>query len=277
MLATGKRALPLDLARTSYSYVERPNPAICALLERHVLSVEARPRILDIGCGCGANARALKWGRSNVQVVGVEPNAQAAKLARTACDDVFHGTLEDWAKDWAKDWARSAHTESFDALVLSDVLEHVADPIAFVRSIQSIPALQGALWIVSVPNYAVWYNRIWTLFGVQSYAWSGLWDRTHLRFFTRRSARDLLAYCGLDVVDEASTPSLVQSTAPLLRKLFERDVQQGDHLALADSRAYELYRTVVEPVESRVCGVWPELLAFQVVYAARAPRGGRAV
>jgi 2-polyprenyl-3-methyl-5-hydroxy-6-metoxy-1,4-benzoquinol methylase len=265
---TDKGAIPLDLARTSYSYVERPNPAIVALLERHVLAVGTRPRILDIGCGCGANARAFKRGRSNVHVFGVEPNAQAALLARRACDGVFHGTFEDWA-------ARSAQAEYFDVLVLSDVLEHVADPIAFVRSIRSIPALEGALWIVSVPNYAVWYNRLRTLLGVQSYAWSGLWDRTHLRFFTRRSARQLLAYCGLAIVDEASTPSLVQSTATVLRKLFERDVVQGDHLALADSRAYEMYRTLVEPVESRVCGVWPELLAFQVVYAARAPGAGR--
>jgi len=149
------------------------------------------------------------------------------------------------------------------------VLEHVADPIPFVRSIAALPSLKDALWIVSVPNYAVWYNRIGTLLGMQHYAWSGLWDRTHLRFYTRRTVRELLEYCGLAIVDEACTPSLVQSGAPVLRKIFERDVQRGDHLALADSRAYQLYRSVVEPFESRVCAVWPELLAFQVVHAAR--------
>jgi len=252
---------PLDLARTAYSYVERPNPAIQALAAKHVLSRHGA-RILDIGCGCGANARAFKERSASARVTGIEPNERACELARAACDDVFQGTLHEWA-------ARDGDAPAFDALVLSDVLEHVADPVAFVREIAAMEALEGALWIVSVPNYAVWYNRLLTVAGVQSYAWSGLWDRTHLRFYTRRTARKLLEYCGLSVVDTASTPSLVQSTAPLLRKVFDRDVAQGEHLALVESPAYKVYRQVVEPIESRVCDLWPELLAFQNVFAAR--------
>lgn len=256
------KPFPLDLERKAYSYVERPNPAIQALVAKHVLSRRNDARVLDIGCGCGANARAVRDRASGAKVVGIEPNARACELARSACGEVFHGTLDEWA-------AKGTNTEPFDALLLSDVLEHVADPIAFTRSIAGVPALRRALWIVSVPNYAVWYNRLRTLFGMQSYAWSGLWDRTHLRFYTRRTVRELLEYCGLAIVDTASTPSLVQSTAPILRKLFERDVEQGDHLALADSGAYKLYRDLVEPAESRLCGAWPELLAFQIVVAAR--------
>ena len=260
------KAYPLDLSSSAYSYVERSNPAIQTLLAKHVLSVRTGPRVLDIGCGCGANAIALKEQCPSARVVGVEPSARAVELASRACDEVFHGTFDDWA--------RSAQSDvRFDAIVLSDVLEHVADPIPFVRSIASLPSLRGALWIVSVPNYAVWYNRVTTLLGLQHYAWSGLWDRTHLRFYTRRTVRELLEYCDLAIVDEACTPSLVQSGAPALRKMFERDVARGDHLALADSRAYQMYRSFVEPVESRVCGLWPELLAFQVVHAARLSAG----
>jgi hypothetical protein len=153
--------------------------------------------------------------------------------------------------------------------VLSDVLEHVPDPIAFLRELVAIDVLKRAVWIVSVPNYAVWYNRISTAFGRQHYAWSGLWDRTHLRFYTRRTIRELLEYCGLRTIDRACTPSLVQSAAPLLRKAFDRDVERGDHLALTTSPMYKLYRDVVEPAESRVCALWPELLGFQIVHAAR--------
>ena len=256
------RAYPLDLASTGYSYVERSNPAIQSLFARHVLARRADARVLDVGCGCGANAQALKEQSERVRVIGIEPSARAAELARRACDEVFQGTFDDWARS-ARDHG------SFDAVVLSDVLEHVADPIAFVRGISGNPALRGALWIVSVPNYAVWYNRLTTLFGVQHYSWSGLWDRTHLRFYTRRTAREVLEYCGLEVVDRACTPSLVQSGAPVLRKFFEKDVAQGDHLALAESGAYRFYRKFVEPVEARVCELWPELLGFQVVHVAR--------
>jgi trans-aconitate methyltransferase len=260
------KAYPLDLDRTAYSYVERANPAIQSLLARHVLSARPGARVLDIGCGCGANARAVKEQWPGARVVGVEPSAAAVDLAQRVCDVAFHGTFADWAK-------AAPEEAPFDALLLSDVLEHVADPIPFVRSIAAIPAVRGALWIISVPNYAVWYNRLTTLLGMQHYAWSGLWDRTHLRFYTRQSVRELLEYCGLSIVDQACTPSIVQSGAPVLRKLFERDVARGDHLALADSGAYRLYRSLVEPVESRLCGVWPELLGFQVVHAARAPAG----
>jgi SAM-dependent methyltransferase len=264
------KAFPLDLESTAYSYVERANPAIQSLLVKHVLRGQGAVRILDIGCGCGANARAIKDKSRGAHVVGVEPSGRAAELARHACSEVFRGTFEEWA--------RSAPEEQpFDAVLLSDVLEHVADPIAFVRGIAGVSTLKSALWIVSVPNYAVWYNRIRTLFGVQHYAWSGLWDRTHLRFYTRKTVRELLQYCGLSIVDEASTPSLVQSTAPLLRKFFERDVERGDHLALADSSAYNLYRSFFEPMESRVCAVWPELLGFQVVHAARVASVARVV
>ena len=205
-----RKAFPLDLARTSYSYIERPNPSIQHLLAKHVVATNRRARVLDVGCGCGANAAALRKASPDVDVLGVEPNARAAELARRACNDVFQGTLDDWARD--------AGDVSFDAVVLSDVLEHIADPIAFLRSIAALPSVRDATWIVSVPNYAVWYNRVRTLLGVQDYAWSGLWDRTHLRFYTRRTARGLLEYCGLSVVDDACTPSIVQAAAPLLRE-----------------------------------------------------------
>jgi SAM-dependent methyltransferase len=233
-----------------------PNPAILSPLAKHVLLARNNARILDVGCGCGANARALKEQRRDTRVIWVEPSARAVELARRACDEVFHGTFDDWSR-------AALDAPPFDAVLLSEVLEHVANHIPFLL------AAIGSLWVVSVPNYAVWYNRVRTLIGVQSYARSGLWDRTHLRFHTRRTARELLEYCGFSVVDEACTPSLVQSGAPFLRKVFERDVQRGEHLALADSRAYDLYRRFLEPLETRACAVWPELLAFQIVHAAR--------
>jgi hypothetical protein len=196
--------------------------------------------------------------------VGVEPDARAAALARAACSEVLHGTLDDFL-------ARE-RAERFDAVVLSDVIEHVVEPVRFVRALLESRAARGARWFVSVPNYAVWYNRLRTLAGSFSYSWSGLYDRTHLRFYTRRSVRELLEHCGLAVVEQAATPSLVQSTAPLLRRLFERDVARGDHLALGDSAAFRAYSKFVEPVESRLCSLWPELLAFQIVSVAEPRR-----
>jgi 2-polyprenyl-3-methyl-5-hydroxy-6-metoxy-1,4-benzoquinol methylase len=259
-------SLPLDLDRTKYSYIERPTTELVSLVTKHIASKNRRARILDIGCGCAANARAVRGLHPEVHVTGVEPNARAVELAREACDDVFHGTMDQWLA-----MAQASPGTRFDGVVLADVVEHIADPITFVRSLVNAEALRGATWVISVPNYAVWYNRMRTLFGLQSYGWSGLWDRTHLRFFTRRTARQLFEYCGLTIVDETCTPSITQSAAPALRKLFEREVERGEHLALTESPAFRAYREWVEPAETRVCRVWPELLGFQVVLAARGP------
>jgi SAM-dependent methyltransferase len=256
-----RRPHPLDMERSAYSYVERANPAIQSLYAKHVASRNASPRVLDIGCGCGANDRDFKKRTPQAHIVGIEPNARAAELARVTCDEVFEGMLEEWLQRGTR--------EPFDLVVLSDVLEHIADPIGFLRSLSSAPAVKDALWIISVPNYGVWYNRLRTVLGLQGYSWSGIWDRTHLRFFTRSSIRELLGYCGFDLLAGASTPSLVQSAAPVIRMAFERNVSEGDHLALADSKVFAAYQKAVEPVESLVCGVWPELLALQIVHVAK--------
>lgn len=251
---------PLDYGSSSYSYIERPNRTLLDLLERHVLAERPSARILDVGCGAGANARRIAEIAPHASVVGIEPNAAAAELARAACR-VFEGTLEAWLSQ--------AEPSEFDAVLLSDVLEHTADPVAFLRSLAEAPALRRATLVVSVPNYAVWYNRVRTLAGRFEYSWSGLYDRTHLRFFTRSSLGKLLRHTGFALHAESCTPSLVQSAAPLLRRLFEQDVAQGNHLALGESGAFRAYERLVEPWEQRMCRIWPELLGFQLVCVAR--------
>src|SRR5262249_37386217 len=89
---------PLDLERTRYSYIERPNRVIVSLLKGHVISARPAPRILDVGCGCGANAREVRKIAPHARVTGIEPNPKAAELAREACDEVFEGTLDGWLK-----------------------------------------------------------------------------------------------------------------------------------------------------------------------------------
>jgi len=256
---------PLDLQSVSYSYLERPNRSILWLLERHVFRTAPAAAILDVGCGCGANARAIRERHPAVRILGVEPDRRAAELAADACERMFAGTLEEWL-------ASNAAAERVDAVLLSDVLEHIADPVAWLRSMAARPELADATWIISVPNYAVWYNRLRTLAGRFEYAWSGLYDRTHLRFYTRDSIRGMLEYCGFEVVAGRATASLVQSAAPLLRRGFDSDVSTGDHLALLNSRSYRLYRRFIEPVEEAFCNLWKGLLGFQIVLVVRRRR-----
>ena len=259
-------SFPLDLERTSYSYVERPNTVLLGLLEDRVLRDNGGACILDVGCGAGANARALKAKHRDLRLYGIEPNAHAAELASAAGVEVFRGVLDEWLA--------SKPTANFDAVVLSDVIEHTTDPVKCLRDLLAYRGTENATFVISVPNYAVWYNRMRTLLGKFEYGFSGLYDRTHLRFFTRKSLKQLLDYLGLAAIDVRFTPSLVQSAAPILRRFFDRDVAAGEHLSLASSPAFRAYAGLIEPIETRVCRLWPELLAFQIVVAARrAPQG----
>lgn len=260
------RPYPLDLEAGRYSYLERPNRALLDLAVEALAVSSATPNVLDVGAGAGANARELRHQLPEMFLVGVEPNARAAALSRAACDEVFEGTVDHFLE-------HADPNRRFDLVLLSDVLEHLVDPLSLLRALRRHPSTRDAALVVSVPNYAVWYNRAKTLAGAFSYSWSGLYDRTHLRFFTRRSLRELLERAGLSVTKERSTPSIVQSQAPLLRRLFDTELQAGDHLSLGESRAFRAYGRFVEPVESRLCALWPELLGFQIVVLCVPNRG----
>jgi SAM-dependent methyltransferase len=260
------RPYPLDLEAGRYSYLERPNRALLELALDALALAPATPTVLDVGAGAGANARELRRQLPEMFLVGIEPNARAAALSRAACDEVFEGTVDRFFEHADTD-------RRFDLVLLSDVLEHLVDPLSLLRTLGRHPSTRDAALVVSVPNYAVWYNRAKTLAGAFSYSWSGLYDRTHLRFFTRRSLRELLERAGLSVKKERSTPSIVQSGAPLLRRWFDTELQAGDHLSLGESRAFRAYGRFVEPVESRLCALWPELLGFQIVVLCVPNRG----
>lgn len=252
---------PLDYASDDYSYLERPNASLVELFTRYVAPERAALHILDIGAGAGANAREFRRLAPTARITAIEPNQRARELLAQVCDCVYGESLDSWL-------ARP-QPERVDVVILSDVVEHVVQPVRLLASLAGAPSTRGALFLISVPNYAVWYNRWRTLLGRFEYRASGLYDRTHLRFYTQSSISALLDYVGLEVLEQRATPSLVQSLAPLLRRGFEAAADSGEHLALEGSPLYRAYRRFVEPVETRFCELWPTLLGFQIVSAAR--------
>jgi SAM-dependent methyltransferase len=96
--------------------------------------------VLDTGCGRGdflARCRA-----KGHRIVGVETDAKAALLARSQGIEVHEGPVASFAL--------GAHGR-FDVACAFHVIEHVADPLAFVRGLVAC-AKPGGLIVVSVPN-----------------------------------------------------------------------------------------------------------------------------
>jgi 2-polyprenyl-3-methyl-5-hydroxy-6-metoxy-1,4-benzoquinol methylase len=175
------------------------------LRERRVLGYEiVRPEIikyvprsatrtLDLGCSSGTLGAALK-DRQPMSVVGVELMPEYAEDARTRLDEVHCGDVDSVLD------AQGSTLGQFDCLVAADVLEHLADPWETLRKATRL-LTPGATVIVSVPNVRFWLTfwnllvrRQWPLRDV------GVFDRTHLRWFTRSDAQALLASAGLEVV-----------------------------------------------------------------------------
>jgi methionine biosynthesis protein MetW len=161
---------------------ERPD------VERHV-PLGAR-RILDLGCCTGTLGAALKR-RQDATVLGVEIDEECAAVARTRLDRVITSEVEVFLNG-------PAPTEApFDCLIAADVLEHLVDPWrALARAVELLEP--GATAVVSLPNVAH-YRAIWQL--VRGGRWPrenlGLFDRTHLRWFTLDDGLDLLRGAGL--------------------------------------------------------------------------------
>jgi SAM-dependent methyltransferase len=145
-------------------------------------------RILDLGCSSGALGAALKRTRPDRYVVGIEFDADYASEAEGRLDRVFAMDLDDLP-------ARMellAELGPFDCIVAADVLEHLRDPWRVLACATSLLS-PGGVTIVSLPN-----ARHWTV--IRALLWHGSWPRrpagifdgTHLRWFTLRDARDLL-------------------------------------------------------------------------------------
>jgi methionine biosynthesis protein MetW len=183
----------------------------------HALLLAAVPaagaRVLDVGCATGYLAAELAARGAVVTGVDADPGAVAA--ARNRGLDVVEGDAEDTAT-----LAAAGARGPFDAILCGDVLEHLRAPERVLAALAALLAPGGRI-VVSLPNIAHWTARRALLCGRFPQEDHGLFDRTHLRFFTRRTARDLAAAAGLRIVAEhpAPAPLPLQSRLPALGRL----------------------------------------------------------
>jgi O-antigen biosynthesis protein len=166
-------------------YFSDAKPAFLELIDPRGL------RVLDLGCGGGHNGALLKRAGAR-EVVGVELDAGAAAQARKRLDAVVQGDL-------AHLDLSQLGNEPFDAILASDVLEHLAEPEAVLA--RALTRLRpGGAVVVSLPNVAhvvVFANLLMKRWPRRS---SGIFDRTHLRFFAKRDMVRLLEGVGLRVL-----------------------------------------------------------------------------
>jgi predicted TPR repeat methyltransferase len=219
-----------------YPWKEIPGSSHVILLER-ALRRGSGLAVLDLGFGTGRFAERIR--PACRYLAGVELDAGAAAEGARFFDhpvtgDIFEGISGPWKAP-------------FDVIVAGDVLEHLPRPGDLLTALKPLLKSDGAL-LVSLPNVANVTVRASLLAGRFPYADRGILDRTHLRFYTRASARALLEDSGFRIAWETATAMPVELAVPALgRPPLAGPVRAGTRL---------------------FAHAWPTLFGYQFVFEA---------
>jgi 2-polyprenyl-3-methyl-5-hydroxy-6-metoxy-1,4-benzoquinol methylase len=195
-------------------------------------------RILDVGCGEGALAAALKQSGAD-HVAGIEASPDAARHARGQLDVLVEGDVLQADLPF--------RDGEFDYLVFADVLEHLAEPERALERLLPFLREDGRV-IVSVPNMRFYWVLLRLVVDRWAYVDAGVRDRTHLRVVTRHSLVLMLAKQGL--------------TVERLERNY-RLLEDQSHIGRAGALATRIASKTIAP------WVFPDLLAYQYIAVAR--------
>lgn len=138
-------------------------------------------RLLDVGCGNGTFL--MLMAKLGWKVMGIEPDAIAARYAQDQGLEVVVGRLED----------TKLEPESFDAITLSHVIEHIPDPV-HVFKVLSCALKPGGVLVSISPNPCGMLSRI---FGI---SWRALDPPRHLVLLGPRALAELSCNFGLQPI-----------------------------------------------------------------------------
>ena len=167
------------IVKDYYTYVRQP------IIDMMTHSEAADIKVLEVGCGVGMTLSHIKYLYPNALVYGIELNETAAEIGSNIVN-VRSGNIETMTLDFKE--------ETFDYIIFADVLEHLHNPEEILKKMRKYLTKDGCI-LASIPN--LMHGDVITelLKGNFSYQDSGILDRTHLRFFTRKEIIKMFDRC----------------------------------------------------------------------------------
>ena len=195
MMSDGMSATP--------RYVLKPDPHSSHSVILKWLGEGRGRRILDVGAADGIVSRRLT--ERGWRVTGLEGDPALAQAGARHCERMLTANLNREIPEVAG---------PFDAILYGDVLEHLVDPLRVLVELDRSLGPNGVV-IISVPNIAHLWIRLLLLVGRFDYLDRGILDQSHLRFFTERSLRAMLADAGLSIERFSATPAPLYQILPV--------------------------------------------------------------
>jgi SAM-dependent methyltransferase len=165
--------------------------------------------VLDIGCGGGDNGEILSH-RGNI-VDGITLSAEEAVIAGRKLNKVYVHNLEEGLPGGLQG--------NYDVVVMSHVLEHIAYPERLLTDIKKVLKTDGRL-IIAIPNIMHYKSRIQLIIGRFNYEETGIWDYTHVRWYTINSIIRTLEKFEFEI-DKVDVSGDVPA-ASIVRKYFSK-------------------------------------------------------
>lgn len=163
-------------------------------------------KVLELGIGDASLTRRMY--EEGAIVDGLEFDPVYIELAKPYCNRIISGDLD-------KVEMLEIDTD-YDIIVAADILEHLVNP-EYVLSKLKTHLKKGGLLVVSLPNVANIYVRMSLLFGQFNYHSKGLLDKTHLHFYTFKTAASMLSKTGWKIVDRNVTAMPLAIVFPFLK------------------------------------------------------------
>ena len=153
--------------------------------------------ILDVGCALGINGKYLLENNKAIKVVGIEYDESMAQQALTCNTKVFCGDLND--SKFRQSVLNANYT--FDYILFGDILEHLYDPLKVLTELKSMLNPNGRI-IISLPNIA--HIELFIQVFIKG-TWPknerGIFDKTHISWFTRKDVFSLAELANLEVIN----------------------------------------------------------------------------
>ncbi len=164
------------------------HPAWKDSLQASVFYLHAQPGgcLLEVGCGSGAALQSMQ--QQGWRVTGLDFDDGAVNNARSKGLDVYHGQLS----------AQGFADESFDAVVMSNVIEHVPAPAELLSECRRI-LKKGGVLVALTPNARSYLHKHY------GRNWRGLETPRHLQIFTRRSLATIAGRAGYSYAETFTT------------------------------------------------------------------------